>query len=61
MIKREIKGGASTISNRYAKANNKYMGDVFDGSKLSLFITYLDANNLYGWGMSSPLPTHGFK
>ena len=22
---------------------------------------YLDANNLYGWSMSKPLPTHGFK
>ena len=21
----------------------------------------LDMNNLYGWGMSKPLPTHGFK
>ena len=24
-------------------------------------ITYLDANNLYGWPMSKPLPTHGFE
>ena len=21
---------------------------------------YLDANNLYGWAMSQPFPTHGF-
>jgi len=36
--------GISTISNRYAKANNKYMGDAFDSSKHSSFITYLDGN-----------------
>jgi len=56
-------GGISTISNQYAKANHKYMGDAFDSSKPSSFITksYIDANNLYGCGMSSALPSHGFK
>ena len=27
----------------------------------SKFITYLDANNLYGHAMSEKRPTHGFK
>ena len=49
------------ISNRYGKANNKYMGDRFVASELSKYIAYLDANNLYGWAMSKALPTHGFK
>ena len=25
------------------------------------YIQYLDANNLYGWAVSQPLPTGGFK
>ena len=32
----------------------------FNRSQKSIFIKYLDANNLYGWDMSW-LPTHGFK
>jgi hypothetical protein len=37
------------------------MGESFDESKPSSFITYLDDNNLYGWAMSKKLPTHGFQ
>ena len=44
------------ISTRYEKSNNKY-----NPSEPSKYIAYLDANNLYGWAMSKPLPTHGFK
>ena len=61
MIEKGIRGGVSTISNRYGKSNNRYMGDRYDASKPTKFITFLDVNNLYGWAMSKPLPTQGFK
>jgi len=61
MIKSGIRGGISTISKRYARANNKYMGEAYDPNQPSKFISYTDANNLYGWAMMQKLPTHEFK
>ena len=61
MFEKGIRGGISMIPTRHSKANNKYMGEKFNSSEPSKFITYVDANNLYGWAMSKKLPTHGFK
>ena len=61
MFERGIQGGITQAVHRYASANNKYMGDLYDPNKESSYIQYLDANNLYGWAMSQPLPTSKFK
>ena len=58
-------GGISYIAKRHSKANNKYM-ENYDSSESnsieeSVFIIYLDANNLYGWAMIQYLPYGGFK
>jgi hypothetical protein len=42
------------------KGNNKYSPD-YDESKLSSYLTYLDANNLYDWSMIQDLPINNFK
>ncbi len=48
-IEKGIRGGISVISNRYSKANNKYMSD-YDPSQESKFILYLNCNSLYAAG-----------
>ena len=35
--------------------------EIHDSSKESTYIPYWDANALYSWAMSKPLPTHGFE
>ena len=60
MVEKGIRGGVSMISTRYGKANNPYMKD-YDPDQPTKFISYLDANNLYGWAMSKPLPTDCFR
>ena len=52
----------SMISKRYARANNKKKSDFIDKpSELKKWITYLDANNLYGWAMMENLPMKDFQ
>ena len=60
MIEDGIRGGVSMISHRYSKANHPSL-ENYDSQQPHKYISYLDANNLYGWAMSHPLPTHGFK
>ena len=59
MIEKGIRGGNSNVFKRFAKANNKFMKN-FNPAKKSKFLVYLDANNLYGWAMSQPLPVGDF-
>jgi len=59
-IEKGMRGGISYISHRYAKVNNKYMSGHNPGEENS-YLMYLDANILYGWAMSQPLPYRDFK
>jgi hypothetical protein len=61
MIHQNLRGGVAMISKRHGKANNKYMKEHYDSSKLSKYLMYIDANNLYGWSMSQPLPDSKFE
>ena len=61
MFEKGIRGGYSgVLGPRHVKSFNKYLKD-FDKNKRSNYLLYLDANNLYGWAMSQPLPTGDFK
>ena len=60
MFERGIRGGITELVHRWAAANNPYM-DEYDNSKPTKYLQYLDANNLYVWAMSQPLPTGEFK
>ena len=60
MVEKGIRGGICQAIHRYAKANNRYMKN-YDKDITSSYLTYLDANNLYGWAMSQKLPVNGFK
>jgi hypothetical protein len=55
-----VRGGISMIPGRFAQANHKYMLN-YDPSKPSSFIMYVDANNLYGWAMSQPMPIGNYR
>ena len=59
-IEKGMRGDISYIAKRHCKPNNKYI-ECYDSSKESKFITYLNANNLYGWAMSQYLQYSGFK
>ena len=59
-IEKGMRGGISTITHRYAQANNKYMKN-HNPEVESTYIPYLNANNLYGWAMSQKLLSGNFQ
>ncbi|XP_046811985.1 uncharacterized protein LOC111688865, partial [Lucilia cuprina] len=58
-LNKGIRGGIVQCSERHSVANNKYLSD-YDDKLPSKYLTYLDANNLYGWAMSESLPEGNF-
>jgi len=55
------RGGIAIACKRYFKANNPKIGKSFNPSKPTTWISYIDANNLYGWAMSQYLPIGNYK
>ena len=60
MVEKGTRGLICQSIHRYAKASNKYMKN-YDENTASSYLTYLDANNLYGWVMSQKFPVNGFE
>lgn len=58
MIELGTRGGVSMVTKKYSKANHEYLG-AYDEAADKQHIMYLDANNLYGFALSQPLP-YGF-
>ena len=59
-IQKGMRGGITYIAKRYCRAKNKFVKG-YDKNKVSNFIMYFDANNLYGWAMTQCLPYGGFN
>ena len=60
MFEKGIRGGITQAVKRYVKANNKYMKDLYNPDEESIYLQYLNANNLDAWAMVQRLSTHGF-
>ena len=60
MIGKGLRGGMTQCAHKKVEANNKYMNEQYDMPKPSSYISYLDANNLYGLAMSKKLPFDNF-
>ena len=59
-IEKGLRGGISMVSHRHAAANNQYMQN-YDPEQPTSYLLYLDANSLFAWAMSQPMPTGNFQ
>ncbi|XP_023212539.1 uncharacterized protein LOC111615349, partial [Centruroides sculpturatus] len=60
-IEQAIRGGISLTSKRFARANNPLIPETYDKNQRHNYIISIDANNLYGFVMSSYLPVNNFR
>ena len=60
LIEKGLRGGISYIAKRYSESNNKCMKN-YNSTKPSIYIEYLDMNDINRWEMSGYLPYCGFK
>ena len=60
MVEKGIRGGITKDIHRYVSTNNKYMSN-YNSNYPSTFLTYLGANNLYGWAMIRKMALNGFE
>ena len=60
MVEKGIRSGICHAVHRYAKVNNKYQ-ENYNKNKESLYLQYLDANNLKGCTMSQKFSLNNFK
>ena len=49
MFEKGIRGGITQAVKRYAKANIKYMEDLYSPDEVSIYLQYIDVNNERGW------------
>ena len=61
MLEEGIRGRICHALHTFAKVNNLSMNNYNENKKLSSYIQYLDANNLYGWAMFQKLPVNWFR
>ena len=51
MFEKGIRDGTTQAVKRYGKANDNYMKDINNSDEESIYLQYVDANNLYEWAM----------
>ncbi|XP_054290069.1 uncharacterized protein LOC129005253 [Macrosteles quadrilineatus] len=59
--RRGMRGGFVTTPLKYCKANNYYMGELYNKEEASSYIYNIDMNSLYATAMCQPLPYGGFE
>ena len=60
MAEKAIRGGLTQVIRKHGIANNKYLPTYYK-TETGVFLQYLDANNLYGYGMNQKLPLDDYE